>query len=58
MVGIAHGISARHQSPVGAGLPAMAEGQSINLQLNHRYRRQAPPLISTGLKAGVCRRRQ
>ncbi len=40
--GIAHRISAWHRSPVGAGLPAKAACQSLNIQLNHRYRRQAP----------------
>ncbi|VVP51973.1 hypothetical protein PS887_05397 [Pseudomonas fluorescens] len=34
-------ISARHRSPVGAGLPAKAVCQSLNIQLSHRYRRQA-----------------
>ena len=38
---IAHKISARHRSPVGAGLPAKAVCQSLNIQLSHRYRRQA-----------------
>ena len=34
------------QIPVGAGLPAKAVCQSIILQLNHRYRRQASSHIS------------
>ncbi len=38
---IAHKISAWHRSPVGAGLPAKAVCQSLNIQLSHRYRRQA-----------------
>ena len=38
---IAHRISAWHRSPVGAGLPAKAVCQSLNIQLNHRFRRQA-----------------
>ena len=37
---IAHKISVRHRSPVGAGLPAKAACQSLNIQLNHRYSRQ------------------
>src|SRR3990167_4201268 len=34
-------ISAWHRSPVEAGLPAKAVCQSLNIQLSHRYRRQA-----------------
>ncbi|PMY95779.1 hypothetical protein C1X24_23555 [Pseudomonas sp. FW305-124] len=34
-------ICAGPRSPVGTGLPAKAECQSLNLRLNHRFRRQA-----------------
>ena len=46
---IAHRISARRRSPVGAGLPAMAVCQSLNLELNHRLRRQASSHIGHAL---------
>ena len=46
---IAHKISAWHRSPVEAGLPAKAVCQSLNIQLSHRFRRQASSHTSHAL---------